>query len=240
MATGILLWQKGSFLHHLQNATIQHEKQPLSCCISLPHILCCNLDASDEFCNMEVNKMLIGYARVSTNDQNLALQKDALKKAGCEKVFEDQITGTRADRPGLQEALSYMRLGDTLVVWKLDRVGRSLKHLVAFMTQLEERNIEFRSLTESIDTNSSMGTFFFHVMAAMAQMERDLIVERTNAGLEAARARGRLGGRPRKVDKDKLAHVKKLLNEGKQVKEVAHLLGVDRSTIYRRLKALDK
>ena len=114
-----------------------------------------------------------------------------------------------------------------------------MKHLVAFVSSLEERGIQFRSLTESIDTTTPMGTFFFHVMAALAQMERDLIAERTRAGLEAARARGRQGGRPRKLDKDKLAHVRELLEQGKQVQEIASLLGVDRSTIYRRLKALD-
>lgn len=183
--------------------------------------------------------MLIGYARVSTSDQNLALQKDALEKEGCVRVFEDEMTGTRADRPGLQQALSHLREGDTLVVWKLDRVGRSLKHLVDFVSKLEGRGIEFRSLTESINTTNPMGKFFFHIMAALAQMERDLIVERTKAGLEAARARGKQGGRPRKLDRDKLDHIRKLLKEGKQVKDVAHLLGVARSTIYRRLKALD-
>ncbi len=188
---------------------------------------------------MEEEKMLIGYARVSTTDQDLALQKDALDKVGCELTFDDEMTGTRADRPGLQAALSHLRAGDTLVVWKLDRVGRSLKHLVAFVAKLEERGIQFRSLTESIDTTSPMGMFFFHIMAALAQMERDLIVERTRAGLQAARARGREGGRPRKLDSDKLDHVRELLAGGKQVKEVANLLGVDRSTIYRRLKALD-
>ena len=187
----------------------------------------------------EEEMMLIGYARVSTSDQELRLQKDALEKAGCERLFEDEMTGTRADRPGLQQALSHLRDGDTLVVWKLDRVGRSLKHLVEFVSGLEERGIQFRSLTESIDTTSPMGTFFFHVMAALAQMERDLIAERTKAGLEAAKARGRKGGRPRKVDDEKLRHIREQLKQGKQVQEVARLLGVDRSTIYRRLKALD-
>mgnify|MGYP001549365467 CR=1 FL=1 len=183
--------------------------------------------------------MLIGYARVSTSDQELRLQKDALQKAGCERVFEEQMTGSRADRPGLQQALSHLRAGDTLAVWKLDRVGRSMGHLVEFVTKLEEQGIQFRSLTESIDTTSPMGTFFFHIMAALAQMERDLIAERTRAGLEAARARGRQGGRPRKIDNEKLGHIRELLKQGKQVQEIARLLGVDRSTIYRRLKALD-
>lgn len=183
--------------------------------------------------------MLIGYARVSTADQDLRLQKDALEKAGCERLFEDEMTGTRADRPGLQQALSHLRAGDALVVWKLDRVGRSMKHLVQFVSELEERGIQFRSLTESIDTTTPMGTFFFHIMAALAQMERDLIAERTRAGLEAARARGKQGGRPRKITGDKLTHIRQLLEQGKQVQEIASLLGVDRSTIYRRLKALD-
>jgi len=126
-----------------------------------------------------------------------------------------------------------------MVVWKLDRVGRSMKHLVQFIRELEEKNIQFRSLTESIDTSTPMGTFFFHIMAAMAQMERDLIAERTKAGLEAARARGRQGGRPRRLDDEKLRHVREMLKQGKQIKEIARLLGVNRSTIYRRLKALD-
>lgn len=180
--------------------------------------------------------MLIGYARVSTDEQELALQRDALEAAGCERTFTDQMTGTRADRPGLKEALSHLRDGDVFVVWKLDRVGRSLKHIVEFVTDLESRSVQFRTLTEAIDTTTPAGRFFFHVMAALAQMERDLIVERTQAGLAAARARGRQGGRPRKLDDERLKHARDLLSGGKQVAEVARILTVDRSTLYRRLK----
>ena len=139
--------------------------------------------------------MLIGYARVSTQDQNLELQLDALTKAGCQKVFEDTISGTRADRPGLGKALEMLREGDTLVVWKLDRLGRSVKQLVELVSALHKQNVQFKSLTDSIDTGTPSGRFFFHVMASLAEMERDLIVERTRAGLDVARQLGRKGGR---------------------------------------------
>ena len=135
--------------------------------------------------------MLIGYARVSTQDQNLELQLDALTKAGCQKVFEDTISGTRADRPGLGKALEMLREGDTLVVWKLDRLGRSVKQLVELVSDLHKQNVQFKSLTDSIDTGTPSGRFFFHVMASLAEMERDLIVERTRAGLDVARQLGR-------------------------------------------------
>lgn len=135
--------------------------------------------------------MLIGYARVSTQDQNLELQLDALTKAGCQKVFEDTISGTRADRPGLGKALEMLREGDTLVVWKLDRLGRSVKQLVELVSDLHKQNVQFKSLTDSIDTSTPSGRFFFHVMASLAEMERDLIVERTRAGLDVARQLGR-------------------------------------------------
>ena len=137
--------------------------------------------------------MLIGYARVSTQDQNLELQLDALTKAGCQKVFEDTISGTRADRPGLGKALEMLREGDTLVVWKLDRLGRSVKQLVELVSALHKQNVQFKSLTDSIDTGTPSGRFFFHVMASLAEMERDLIVERTRAGLDVARQLGRKG-----------------------------------------------
>ena len=135
--------------------------------------------------------MLIGYARVSTQDQNLELQLDALTKSGCQKVFEDTISGTRADRPGLGKALEMLREGDTLVVWKLDRLGRSVKQLVELVSDLHKQNVQFKSLTDSIDTGTPSGRFFFHVMASLAEMERDLIVERTRAGLDVARQLGR-------------------------------------------------
>jgi DNA invertase Pin-like site-specific DNA recombinase len=141
--------------------------------------------------------MLIGYARVSTQDQSLALQQDALSKAGCERVFADTASGAAAERAGLAEAREFLRKGDTLVVWKLDRLGRSLPHLVATVVVLHQQGIGFKSLTEQIDTTTSGGKLIFHVFAALAEFERDVIRERTRAGLSAARARGRRGGRPR-------------------------------------------
>ena len=140
---------------------------------------------------------LIGYARVSTNDQNLHLQQDALSTAGCLKIFTDTISGVKSERKSLAEALDYVRGGDTLVVWRLDRLGRSLKDLIESITELHSQNIGFKSLTENIDTTTSGGKLIFHIFGALAEFERDIIKERTNAGLTAARARGRQGGRPR-------------------------------------------
>src|SRR5258708_3813678 len=145
------------------------------------------------------DEMKIGYVRVSKQEQHEALQIDALKEAGCEKWFLDKITGSKAERKGLDEALAYLRKGDTLVVWKLDRAGRSLTHLIDLLKRLKERGIEFISLTEQIDTTTPGGKLIFHLMGALAEFERDLIRERTNAGLAAARVRGRVGGRPRKL-----------------------------------------
>src|SRR5260370_17253575 len=141
--------------------------------------------------------MLIGYARVSTQDQTLNLQKDALEKIGCSKVFTDTISGATTERKGLDEALAYVREGDSLVVWKLDRLGRSLKHLIETITNLNNRKIGFQSITENIDTTTSGGKLIFHIFGALAEFERDIIRERTLAGLQAARARGRRGGRPK-------------------------------------------
>src|SRR5438270_4152035 len=141
--------------------------------------------------------MLIGYARVSTSDQTLNLQKDALEKIGCSKIFTDIMSGSTTERQGLDEALSFVREGDTLVVWRLDRLGRSLKHLIETITSLNNRKIGFKSLTESIDTTTSNGRLIFNIFASLAESERDLIRERTKAGLAAARARGRVGGRPK-------------------------------------------
>jgi DNA invertase Pin-like site-specific DNA recombinase len=141
--------------------------------------------------------MLIGYARVSTQEQTLNLQQDALQKAGCTRIFTDTASGAKAERKGLETALNYVRKGDTLVVWRLDRLGRSLPHLIATMTMLEERGIGFKSLTENIDTTTSGGKLIFHIFGALAEFERNLIRERTNAGLMAARARGKRGGRPK-------------------------------------------
>lgn len=180
--------------------------------------------------------MLVGYSRVSTEDQKLDLQLDALKGAGCEKFFSDQISGASKLKPGLDEALAYLRAGDTLVVWKLDRLGRTVKGLVDLVQTLQEKGIQFRSLTDGIDTSTTAGRFFFHVMAALAEMERDLITERTNAGLAAARARGRMGGRKRAMDASKLDAARKLLLAGTPASAVAKTLGVGRATLYRGLK----
>ena len=139
--------------------------------------------------------MLIGYARVSTDEQSLDLQLDALKAAGCQRIFTDKVSTTKADHPGLTDAVSHLRQADVLVIWKLDRLGRTVKRLVDFVADLQERKIQFRSLTNGIDTTTPAGRFFFHVMASLAQMERELLVERTRAGLAAARRRGRFGGR---------------------------------------------
>ncbi|NMF86945.1 recombinase family protein [Aromatoleum petrolei] len=179
--------------------------------------------------------MLVGYARVSTGDQNLELQLDALRKAGVEKVFTDKVSSVKA-RPGLDEAVAYVREGDTLVVWKLDRLGRTVKGLIDLVGALRERGVQFHSLTDGIDTATAAGRFFFHMMAALAEMERDLIRERTHAGLVAARARGRMGGRKPKMDATKADIARKLLTAGTAVNEVARTLGVSRATLYRNLR----
>jgi len=179
--------------------------------------------------------MLIGYARVSTDAQNLDLQADALKKAGCEQLFTDQVSGAAAAKTGLEGALAYLREGDTLVVWKLDRLGRTVKGLVELADLLKSRGIQFRSLTDGIDTSTPAGRFFFHMMAALAEMERDLIRERTSAGLAAARARGRKGGRKPKLDEAKLDAALKLLDAGTPAVDVAKTLGIGRATLYRHL-----
>ena len=143
--------------------------------------------------------MLIGYARVSTQDQNLDLQTEALAKAGCKKIFDDKISGSHAERPGLAKVQEALREGDTLVVWKLDRLGRSVKHLVDLVGELHKRGVQFKSLTDAIDTGTASGRFFFHVMASLAEMEHELTIERTQAGLRVARQLGRVGGRKRQM-----------------------------------------
>jgi len=181
--------------------------------------------------------MLIGYARVSTEDQSLALQLDALKAARAAQVFTNKVGGARTARPGLTEALSHLRSGDTLVVWKLDRLGRSVKGLVDLVNGLEAREVHFRSLTDGIDTKTPAGRFFFHVMASLAQMERELIVERTRAGLAAARRLGRVGGRKRTMTDSKIKAARRLLAAGTPPRDVAENLGVSVPTLYRWLPA---
>lgn len=180
--------------------------------------------------------MLIGYARISTIDQNLDLQRDALKKAGCRKVFTDVASGANVERPGLTEAVAFAREGDTLVVWKLDRFGRSLAHLIQGVSELRDRKIGFCSLQENIDTTTSGGKLIFHVFGALAEFERDIIRERTMAGLAAARARGRLGGRRPVLNAKKIALAKSLYkDQSNSPSEIAETLSVSRSTLYRYL-----
>lgn len=181
--------------------------------------------------------MFIGYARVSTTDQHLVLQKEALEKAGCHRVYEDIMSGNKKERPGLTKAFEMLRSGDTLVVWKLDRLGRSVKDLIALVGELHAKNIYFKSLTDSIDTTTTSGRFFFHVMASLAEMERELILERTRAGLEVAKKMGRVGGRKRKMTESKLTSAKKLLASGVHSRDVAKDLGISLATLYRWIPA---
>jgi DNA invertase Pin-like site-specific DNA recombinase len=180
--------------------------------------------------------MLIGYARVSTHDQTLNLQKDALEKAGCNKIFTDTSSGAKTERIGLDEALNYVRKGDTLVVWRLDRLGRSLPHLITTMTDLEERGIGFKSLTENIDTTTSGGKLIFHIFGALAEFERDIIRERTTAGLMAARVRGRKGGRPKALTGKQLSIARDLYEKHHPIAEICRTLKISKATLYRAIK----
>lgn len=188
------------------------------------------------FCNRGII-MLVGYARVSTVDQNLDLQLSALKEVGCEKLYQDQISGTKANRPGLSMALEVLRKNDTLVVWKLDRLGRTVKGLIDLVNQLHQKEIHFKSITDNVDTSTPAGRFFFHVMASLAQMERELMAERTKAGLAAAKAKGRIGGRKRKMTQSKIESAKQLLSSGSLPKDVAQNLGISVPTLYRWVPA---
>lgn len=179
---------------------------------------------------------LIGYARVSTPDQKLSLQHDALERAGCERVFDDQASGARTDRPGLAEALTYLRAGDTLVVWKLDRLGRSMSHLIEQVGELAARDIGFRSLTENIDTTTPGGMLVFNIFGSLAQFERDLIRERTQAGLRAARERGSKGGRRPVVTPDKLRKARAHIAAGLTVREAAARLKIGKTALYKALE----
>lgn len=176
--------------------------------------------------------MKIGYARVSTDDQRMDLQRDALTAAGCEKVFTDTASGAKAARPGLAEALAFARKGDVLVVWRLDRLGRSLPELVKVVGDLEAAGVGFESVTERIETSSAAGRLVFHVFAALAEFERRLIVERTHAGLEAARARGRKGGRPA-LPPEKVAAIQAMAAGNRSVSEICKALKIGRSTLYK-------
>jgi DNA invertase Pin-like site-specific DNA recombinase len=178
--------------------------------------------------------MLIGYARISTIDQTLALQQDALSAAACQEIYTDTVSGSVTERPGLTQALTHLRAGDTLVVWRLDRLGRSLPHLIETVSQLQQQGIGFRSLQEQIDTTTSGGKLVFHVFGALAEFERDLIRERTHAGLAAARARGRLFGRPKALSPRKIEQLQTLAkDERNTVAEICQTLGISRATYYR-------
>jgi DNA invertase Pin-like site-specific DNA recombinase len=180
--------------------------------------------------------MLIGYARVSTDGQDHALQLDALRAAGCERIFIETASGTKTDRPELHKALEMARSGDQICCWRLDRLGRSLKHLIEIAEDLQRREIGLRSLTEVIDTTSSTGRFFFSLIACMASFEKDLLIERTKAGLAAAAARGRKGGRPAALDEAKIRAARAMLGSGQMTAtEVAKQLGIAPSTLYRHL-----
>jgi DNA invertase Pin-like site-specific DNA recombinase len=184
--------------------------------------------------------MLIGYARVSTYEQTLNLQQDALQNAGCSKLFTDTASGAKIERRGLEEALSYVRKGDTLVVWRLDRLGRSLPHLITTMTDLENRGIGFKSLTENIDTTTSGGKLIFHIFGALAEFERNLIRERTTAGLTAARARGKTGGRPKALTYQRRSIAQELYDAGHPIADICRTPKISRATLYRALKTGEK
>ena len=180
--------------------------------------------------------MKFGYARTSKLEQNLDLQIDALKKAGCEKIITDKISGSIAARPGVEKLKEQLRPGDEIIVWRLDRLGRSLKHLIDWFSELESKEVHFQSLQEKIDTNSPTGKLVFHLFGALAEFEKNLIQERTKAGLSAARARGRLGGRPQKLDRAKKALTVKLYEEkNSSVQEICKMMGISKPTLYKYL-----
>lgn len=185
--------------------------------------------------------MKIGYARVSTGLQNLNLQEDQLNQYGCEKIFSDHISGSRSKRPGLDKAIEFARSGDTIVVWRLDRLGRNMEDLITLVNELNNRGVSFHSLEENItmDKSSSTGQLLFHLFAAFAEFERNLILERSSAGRMAARARGRYGGRPEKLNKQDLTLLKTLYDNGTPIKTIAEQWKVSRTTIYRYLNKLN-
>ena len=200
-------------------------------------MLICN----EFFYLLGVQSMLIGYARISTDDQNLDLQLDALKQAGCEKIYSDRISGAKTFRPGLELALEVARTGDVLVVWRLDRLGRSLKDLIEKMEILDKRGIGLSSLQESITTTNNSGKLIFHLFGALAEFERNLIRERTNAGLVAARARGHRGGRPKALDPAKRQLAVKLYTEKQHtIIEICKLMGISKPTLYNYIAEVNK
>ena len=178
-----------------------------------------------------------GYCRVSTDDQRLDLQHDALMQAGCDVIYSDQISGSETERPELSRLLDEVEPGDTVVVWRLDRLGRSLPHLIELVTGFGEQGVDFASLSESIDTSTAQGELIFHLMASMAQFERRLISERTKAGLASAKARGSRLGRPKALSHAQVSHARELLSQGKAKREVARLFKVSPATLYRALAA---
>lgn len=183
--------------------------------------------------------MFVGYERVSSDDQSLDLQHDALTKAGCDHIFSEKISGAKSDRPQLSAAVAYLRPGDTLVVWRLDRLGRSLKDLLAVIEDLNSRGIGFKSLTESIDTTSSAGKLIFSIFGAIAEFERQLIRERTLAGLASARARGRKGGRRQSISNKKVAAAHQLAATSEEsIGQICESLGISRATYYRRKSSI--
>jgi DNA invertase Pin-like site-specific DNA recombinase len=187
--------------------------------------------------HVSISRMKIGYARVSTDEQHLGLQRDALETAGCEVIYQDEgISGIAKERRGLAQALAALRAGDTLVVWKLDRLGRSLGFLCELVEQLGKQGAGFQSLTDGMDTTTHSGKLVFHIMGALAEFERDLIRERTRAGMKAAKKRGKHVGRPRALSPAQVQHMRELLDAGKTQREVAELLGVSANTVGRELK----
>jgi len=184
--------------------------------------------------------MNIGYARVSTFEQNLDLQIDALKKADCEKIVTDAISGSIAERPGLSKLNEILRKGDTLIVWRLDRLGRSLKHLIEIINNFEKKGVAFQSLEETINTKTSTGKLIFHLFGSLAEFERNLITERTRTGLEAARARGRQGGRPKKLEKDKRQLAVDLYQDKKHsIKQICSTVGISKPTLYKYIREFE-
>lgn len=181
--------------------------------------------------------MLIGYIRVSTNEQNTELQRVALERTGCDQIFEDKMSGKTKKRPGLKGALRKLKSGDTLVVWKLDRLGRSMRNLIILTDELRQRGVNLLSLTDNIDTSTPMGRFFFHIMGALAEMERELNIERTRAGLEVARAAGRIGGRKQRLSKAELEQIGRLIKAGESRRKICLIYDIGISTLYKKFPA---